>query len=218
MQRRGAVLASGHAAKRQGLKAIAITEHVNSQSEWYPQFVANVLAEREQESQLQVYYGIEAAARDYRGGLKADPAVHGAELVLGVVHRYPKEEGGFWNFDELTLADAVDLEQRALTGLAANRCIDVLGHPGGVTYRKFGAFPVDWLEPIFCTARDNGIAVELNTKYIWDMEGLLALLRRVDPIVSLGSDAHCAEDVGSNWNLLSAHLRSRPAWPVSRPS
>ena len=197
-----------HAAKARGLQAIAITEHVNSQSDWYPRFVADVRAQREQEIDLEIYYGVEVAACDYRGGLKADLANHEAELVLGVVHRCPKETGGFWSFDELTAADAIELELRALTGLASNRKIDVLGHPGGVAYKKFGTYPVDWLEPIFRTARDHGIAVELNTKYVWDMPGMLALLRRVDPLVSFGSDAHCAGDVGSNCGTLRAYMET----------
>ena len=196
------------AAKATGLQAIAITEHVNSQSGWYPQFVAEVMAQREREDALEVFYGVEVAACDYRGGLKADLSLHEAELVLGVVHRCPKETGGFWSFDELTAADAIELELRALAGLAGSGQIGVLGHPGGVAFKKYGAYPVDWLEPAFRTARDHGIAVELNTKYVWDMPGMLALLRRVDPLVSFGSDAHCAGDVGSNCGTLRAYMET----------
>ena len=196
------------AAKATGLQAIAITEHVNSQSGWYPQFVAEVMAQREREDALEIFYGVEVAACDYRGGLKADLSLHEAELVLGVVHRCPKETGGFWSFDELTAADAIELELRALAGLAGSGQIGVLGHPGGVAFKKYGAYPVDWLEPAFRTARDHGIAVELNTKYVWDMPGMLALLRRVDPLVSFGSDAHCAGDVGSNCGTLRAYMET----------
>ena len=112
------------AARAGGLQAIAITEHVNSQSDWYARFVAEVMAQREGVSGLEVFYGVEVAASDYRGGLKADLANHEAELVLGVVHRCPKETGGFWSFDELTASDAIELELRALAGLAGNRKID----------------------------------------------------------------------------------------------
>lgn len=193
------------AARAKGLRAIAITEHVNRQSDWYPRFVAEVRAQREHEVDLEIYYGVEVAACDYRGGLKADLADHEAELVLGVVHRCPKETGGFWSFDELTASDAIELELRALTGLACNRKINVLGHPGGVAFKKYGAYPVDWLEPVFRTAREHGLAVELNTKYVWDLAGMLALLRRVDPLVSFGSDAHCAGEVGANCGTLRAN-------------
>jgi len=197
------------AARAKSLRAIAITEHVNGQSDWYPQFVAEVAAQRKYADGLEVYYGVEVAACDYRGGLKADLALHEAELVLGVVHRCPKETGGFWSFDELTASDAIELELRALAGLAGNRRIDVLGHPGGVAYKKYGAYPVEWLEPIFRTAREHGVAVELNTKYVWDMAGMLALLRRVDPLVSFGSDAHRSGEVGANCSALRAYQESR---------
>ena len=45
-------------------------------------------------------------------------------------------------------------------------------------------------------------------KYVWDMPGMLALLRRVDPLVSFGSDAHCAGDVGSNCGTLRAYMET----------
>jgi len=187
------------AAADKGLQAIAITEHVNAGSAWYQDFVADVKAARRGTPDVSVYFGAEIAAADYRGGMKADRAQLEAELVLGVVHRLPKQDGsGFWNFEELTRPDAIELEMRALTGLATNGSIDVLGHPGGTVSKKFGAFPVEWMESAFCAAREHGVAVELNTKYVWDPAGMLALLRRVDPLVSFGSDAHSAAEVGSN--------------------
>lgn len=198
-------------ARSRGLQAIAITEHVNAGSAWFPAFAAEVKAERADCGELAVYFGAEIAAADYRGGLKADPARLGAEIVLGVVHRYPRENAdGFWAFDELKAEDAIALELRALTGLAANPSIDVLGHPGGTAFKKFGAFPVEWMEPAFAAAREHGIAVEINTKYLWDPAGMLALLRRVDPAISLGSDAHRAGDVGMNIPLLLPHFSRAP--------
>lgn len=187
------MVAAAHSA---GLQAIAITEHVNASSTWYPEFVAEVKVERSRQSQVDVFFGAEIAAADYRGRLKADGQSLEAEIILGVVHRYPKNNGSdFWAFDELSAADAVELELRALLGLASNPDIDVLGHPGGTAFRRFGEFPIEWLEPAFCAARDAGIAVELNSKYLWDVPGMLALLRRVDPLVSIGSDAHHAAEV-----------------------
>ncbi|HEV7868775.1 MAG TPA: PHP domain-containing protein [Chthoniobacteraceae bacterium] len=205
------------AADAKSLRAMAITEHVNSQSAWYPEFVAEVKAERQRSGDVAVYFGAEIAAADYRGGLKADPSQLEAELILGVVHRLPKEDGsGFWSFDELRAEDAIELEIRALTGLASNRQIDVIGHPGGIAFKKFGAFPVEWMEPVFCAAREHGIAVELNTKYLWDLAGMLALLRRVDPLVSFGSDAHEATEVGSNFTSLRG-ASAQPRISLSTP-
>ncbi len=120
-----------------------------------------------------------------------------------MVHRLPKRDGsGFWNFDQLTRDDAIELELAALLALATNREIDVIGHPGGTAFSKFGAFPVKWLEPVFRAAREHEVAVELNSKYAWDLDGFVDLLRRAGPMVSLGSDAHDASAVGAN--ILSA--------------
>ena len=190
------------AARARKLKAIAITEHFNEQSTWYPDFVAQMKELRQHERDLEVYFGVEAAARDYRGGLKAEPGPADAELVLGVVHSYPKEEGGFWSFANVTPAQGLDMEIRALIGLTNNERVDVIGHPGGTTYRKFGAFPVERLEPVFRAAKERGKAIELNTKYMWDLPGYLHLLWRINPVVSFGSDAHSANDVGVNYTGL----------------
>lgn len=193
------------AAKAKGLRAIAITEHVNEQSRWYPEFVSEVKDARRTEAGIAIYFGAEIAAADFKGNLKVNPATLEAELLLGVVHRYPRRDGsGFWAFDQLTLADAVELELKALTALTSNSHIHVLGHPGGTTYKKFGAFPVEWLEPVFCAAREAGIAVELNTKYLWDANGMLALLQRVNPLVSFGSDAHHAREIGLNCSFMKS--------------
>lgn len=204
------------AAIARDLEAIAITEHVNETSHWYPRFVAQVRAEREREANVAVYFGAEIASADYRGGLKADPARLGAELVVGVVHRLPKQDGsGFWVFEELHPDDAVDLEIKALEGLAGNRSVDVIGHPGGTSFGKFGPFPVERLEPVFRAAREHEIAIELNTKYIWDRAGMLALLRRIGPLVSFASDAHEAGEVGSTLESMR-QLNGEFAMPAAK--
>lgn len=193
-------------AQARSLDAIAITEHVNASSAWYPRFVEQVRAERAGYKDLEVYFGAEIAAADYDGGLKTDPAGMETEILVGVVHRFPKRDGnGFWKFDQLTRDDAIELEIAALIGLATNPHISVIGHPGGTAASKYGAFPVDWLEPVFRRASEHDIAVELNSHYLWDLDGLIELLRRVDPLVSFGSDAHEASQVGLNLRLLSKH-------------
>ncbi len=201
------------AAEAKGLSGIALTAHVNAESVWYRAFVEEVVAQRAR-SPLPVYFGAEVAAADYDGGLKADPGRLQAELLLGVVHRFPKLHGrGFLEFDQIKAEDAAELEICALHGLTTNRHIDVLAHPGGTTFTKFGPFPVEWLEEVFCEARDNDIAVELNTKYAWDLEGIIELLRRVDPLVSLGSDAQSANQLGTHIATLQAcNAKEAPAF------
>ncbi len=187
------------AAKRLSLNAIAITEHINDTSSYFENFRSEV-GKLRQDVDLEIFHGMEISIRDYIGTLRTSMAPkEEAEIILGVVHSYPKTSGGYYRFGELTPATALSCELKGLMGLAKNLSIDVIGHPGGTYLNKFGPFPVDLLRPIFQTARDNGIAIELNTKYSWDMKSFIDLLNDIKPLVSFGSDAHQAADVGSNY-------------------
>jgi putative hydrolase len=200
------------AAVGKRLSAIAITEHLNFDSTYYPSFVAETVRAREDcPAPLEIYYGIEVAVCDYEGGLKTHMDVRReAEWVIGTVHSYPEEEGGgFLRWRDLTRDQALDAELRALDGLASNRSIDVIGHPGGTYFLRYGGFPVELMEPMFRKAKANGIAVELNARYLWDLEGMIELLASVDPIVSLGSDAHHATDVGTVYEAVHCFLARR---------
>ena len=132
-----------------------------------------------------------------------------AEWVIGTVHTYPKDGGGFLSFKDLTRDEALRAELRALNGLASNPSIDVIGHPGGTYFKRYGGFPVELMEPMFRKAKANGIAVELNGRYLWDLEGMIELLASVDPLVSLGSDAHDASEVGTAYDKVHQWLERR---------
>jgi len=187
------------AAERLPLKAIAITEHINDTSGYFENFRSEVCKLR-QDVDIEIFYGMEISIRDYTGALRTSMMPkEEAEIILGVVHSYPKTSGGYYRFGELTPDTALSCELNGLMGLANNLSIDVIGHPGGTYLNKFGPFPVELLKPIFETARDNGIAIELNTKYSWDMKSFIDLLNDTKPLVSFGSDAHQAADVGSNY-------------------
>lgn len=187
------------AAERLSLNAIAITEHINDTSSYFENF-RNEVCKLRQEVDIEIFYGMEISIQDYTGALRTSMIPkEEAEIILGVVHSYPKTSGGYYRFRELTPNTALSCELNGLMSLANNLSIDVIGHPGGTYLNKFGPFPVELLKPIFETARDNGIAIELNTKYSWDMKSFIDLLNDIKPLVSFGSDAHQAADVGSNY-------------------
>lgn len=198
------------AAIKSGLRAIAITEHVNEQSDYYQSFMNEIRHLKHTDLGIFLYYGLEVSIADYRGHLRTSLKKNAdTELFLGVVHSYPKDGGGFYRFADLSRDQALECELRGLTSLANNPSIDVIGHPGGTFYKKFGGFPVQLMAPAFRLAKQNGIAVELNTTYLWDLGGLLDLLFDINPILSFGSDAHCSDDVGSNYKQLLIHDSQR---------
>ena len=202
---RSSVAAMIAAAKEKRLQAIAITEHINFESTYYADFVAELTALRSAETDIEIYYGIEAAVYDYSGNVKTHlDTKRDAEWCLGVVHSYPKETGGFHSFKQLTQEQALDLEIRGLEALATNPRIDVIGHPGGTYFLRWGGFPVTRMRRAFEIAKRNGIAVELSGRYLWDLPGMLEMLKDVDPLVQIGSDAHEAGEVGIAYDKVSA--------------
>ena len=197
-------------ARLRNLDAIAITEHVNSSSTYYPAFREEVIRVRRKFNDVEVFYGIEVSIADYKGGLRTTlRRPEDTELVLGVVHSYPKANGGYHNFSDLSPQQALACEIDGLTALAANPLVDIIGHPGGTYFRKFGSFPVVYMEPAFRLAAKTGVAIEVNTSYLWDLDGLLDLLEATNPLISFGSDAHTADDVGTNCIRLQH-------WPKNR--
>lgn len=190
------------------LQAIAITEHVGYESAWFPDFVNEVEIIRNPELPLELYHGAEVSVWDYDGTLKtSDEILEQAEIVIGVVHRYPNPRGGLLSFDGLGREEALELELRASESITQNKRVDIWGHPGGTFFRKFGAFDVGLLAPAIRNAKAHDIVVEINAKYIWDMAGFFELLQEINPMVSIGSDAHGVEELARTHNALTQFFK-----------
>lgn len=184
-------------AETLGLEEIAFTEHVRRQSTYFPSFAASVQAARAATA-VTVYTGIEAKAEDEKGTLDApDDALATAELVLGSVHRFPLGDGRFIHAREFDYAEAARRERALALGLVRSAPIHVLSHPGGMCLSAFGTFPAEYFEELMRAALERGIAIEINTSYTKDLDAFLALCRRVNPLVSVGSDVHRLDDLGT---------------------
>lgn len=82
----------------------------------------------------------------------------------------------------------------------------MLAHPGGMSLRYGDGFPDESFLELAETAKAAGIAIELNASYLKDFGRLVPLLRRVDPAVSVGSDAHDLDQLGAARDRLRALL------------
>jgi putative hydrolase len=192
------------AALQKGLKSIAFTEHVRKTSSWFDAFVDEVERLAEKEPGLEILCGIEAKALDYDGNLDAtDNMIHKSKIVLGSVHRYPSICGGYLTFQELSSSEAAKIEFRLACGLLRNPYVDVLAHPGGTFEKNFpDLFPEEYLQIIIQIANEQGKAVEINSSYLKDHLRFFRLCAGLNPLISLGSDAHSAAEVGSVLGLI----------------
>lgn len=188
-----------------GLGEIAFTEHVRSQSTYFPAFAEEVKRLREPVSGLQIYVGVEAKACDADGSLDASPDVLDAcEIVLGSVHRFPTRDGALVSVKALLYEDAAQTEFSLSLGLLRHAPIDVLAHPGGMCLRAFGKFPEDHLRTLMEVSLERGIAFEINSSYHGDLEVVTRLCGEVNPVVSIGSDVHRLAELGRCRDMLRA--------------
>jgi len=199
------------AASAAGLALVAFTEHVRRGIDWFDRFYSEVRREACAYPAMRILIGIEAKAYDLSGGLDADAATLAqAEVVLGACHNYPDGRDGFVAASDLTAARAAELEFQALWELLDHPELDVLAHPGALTRRHFGTFPEEGLRLLIWKAARNGRAVELNGEYTppEEFERMLDWCRQEGAWVSLGSNAHHADEVGRIGRILREYAHA----------
>lgn len=195
------------AASAAGLAAIAFTEHVRRETDWFTEFVSDVRCAAGRYPHLRVYAGCETKAMDRQGTLDLTPEIlESSEIVLGSVHRFPDGKGGFLDFRELGTEQMAEMEFQLAMGLVRNAPIDVLAHPGGMYERRHGVFPRGYFRELMRATLERPVAIEINSSYLRDVEGYLRLCEEINPYVSIGSDAHklselghCRDTIGKHW-------------------
>ncbi|OAP39790.1 histidinol-phosphatase [Sinorhizobium glycinis] len=184
-------------ARERGLGALAFTEHVREDTAWFGDFREEVLSAARDFDDLQVFVGCETKAMDADGRLDVSQRVLDAcDIVLGVVHRLQDGRGGYLDFGQLSFEQTADIEFQLSIGMVRNAPIDVLGHPGGMSLRRHGRFPEEYFRAMMMATLERQIAIEINSSYLADMPAFLALCEEVNPLVSVGSDAHRLEQLG----------------------
>jgi len=193
------------AAKIVKLKAIAFTEHVDSYSKWFDDFKKRIDGLKDNK-ELIIYCGIESAVKDLKGTLKATKKmIYDSEIVVGVVHRYPDRNGGLTSLEEIqnfNTRKAAEIEFELCIALLNNKYVDVLGHPFGVYSRIFHRFPEEYYEKILIESLKKEKIIEINTKYILEVDRVFKLLKRINPYVSIGSDAHSTEEIARSFSMI----------------
>lgn len=215
--------AMAQAAVDAGLDELCLTDHCDLLTgdgkpdlsfDWAPVEEQLALARPQFEGRLPLRMGLEL------GEAWEDPAAAARivshpelDFVIGSVHNRSRGAGGhdfyFTNYDcEATCYAALDEYFACMEALAGLDCYDVLGHViyplrymnerdgNHVTLDRY----TDQIRAILRTVADKGKGIEVNTcrgKNIRDWRPILALYKDCGgELLTLGSDAHCPEDVG----------------------
>lgn len=179
------------------LVEVAVVDHVRRDSGYVADYVREV-RDVSASTGLPMLAGIETKVADQAGSLDVSaPQVEAADLVVASVHRFPL--GGRLVYpSELAAEECREVEYRLTMAALESGGFDVMGHPGGMSMRATGAFPLRWYADIIRACADSGVAFELNAAYHAGVESALAphLVERGCP-VSLGSDAHDVGTIGA---------------------
>jgi len=221
-------------AERKGLSEIGFADHfplemlgctpenqVSMRADELEEYLADVRAIRDRAA-IPVRLGIEV---DYLPGCEAITgellAAYSFDYVIGSIHFLDN-----WDFthpgqvERYKMADIDALYEEYFTAvgqLAESGLFDIIGHLDVV--KKFAFFPQrSWdslMRKTCATLSGSGICVELNTSgwrapvnEAYPSEAFLKLCREMQIPVTLGSDAHCPQDVGRDLNRARTMLHS----------
>lgn len=187
-----------------GLNKIAFTEHVRKDTDWFDGFADSVKEIASHYPSVEVIVGAETKVLDKYGNLDiTDRILYRSEIILGSVHRLPDGKGGFLNFSDLSPLELAEIEFELSLGMLEKSPINVLSHPGGMYSSRYGGFPMKYFRELMKASKAKNKAIELNSRYIKNTYDFLIACGKIDPLISIGSDAHKAENVGDCTKLLS---------------
>jgi putative hydrolase len=182
-------------AAEQQLRLFVLTDHVRRETDWFPAFAAEILAQP-YTAGLDVGIGCEAKILDRTGALDVTDAIRAAcDLVLASVHGIPVA-GRFVKPRDLPPAELEKAERELALSVLSNGTADVLAHPMGMFQSTTRTFPHASMAALVEAAAASDVAIEISSSYLVDVPAFLELCERHNPVVSIGSDAHGVEDVG----------------------
>jgi putative hydrolase len=182
-----------------GLEVYALTEHVRTSAQkWWPQYVEDIKKSRKGRK-LKVLIGMEANAIGTHGNVDVtNEMARDAEFVIGSVHGY-YHDNNWEKIPDGTLPASVALEYEIekTLGLCQNKLITTIGHPLKLYEKFYGAVPEEAIRRVVKFAKENGKALELTQFYMKYPEQYLKLYKEYNVFISLGSNAHKKEGLGS---------------------
>lgn len=193
------IRAMAEAAQAAHLDDMLFSEHVRRTSTYHAGFAAEVRAL--DLPGLAAYVGAEAKILDLEGTLDCPPEVYArCDAVIGSVHSAPPgADGTPRRWSALAAAEAAALELALGLAIVRGSRAHILGHPMGICISRLGLLPWDELRQLAAACREHGKAFELNARYCADTAAWIAIAQEAGCMVSIGSDAHHPDAVGSGW-------------------
>ena len=199
------------AAQTSGLKWIIFSEHNRKNSEYsYKEFCKEIEAKSRIYKNITLIKGAECKIKNFNGELDiSEEAIYFSDIITGVVHRFPGEKGNILkkptkSFTDLQKIDALNIEKELMLEGIKSKSFSILGHPFGMTIRRFGLIPsIENFEELMIECKKNNIIFEVNYKYHYAIiSTLVSLLQSIKTKWTIGSNSHSCQELKNSWNQI----------------
>ena len=187
-------------AKEMGLTHVAVTEHADDRSAWYPDYIRQRSSMHRHADPVQLYFGAEVRLADAGGRLNMSAErLSQVDFVVGVLHRYPCPGGDISDPRRISKERAQELDFSLSMALVANPAFHVFGHPGGMYAAHFDTYDPVLMDRLLTCAVEHDKVVEINgsERYRAATRHVLAFCLQHDVMISIGSDAHSIAELGT---------------------
>ena len=186
---------------------ILFSEHSRKSSkEWFDQFSKEVRSL--DDTKCIALVGTEVKILDLYGNLDLNNKIKNkSDIIMASVHRFPGEEDGIFSLKNKNTYkfknEAIKLEEGLMEAALFNKNVDILGHPFGMSIKRFKKFPKksDFKNIIKKCSKMNKV-FEINSHYHSEVKWLLKTCIKYNTKVSLGSNAHSVKEVGQIYKLI----------------
>ena len=183
---------------KEGLTSILFSEHARKTSiDWFSKFANEIRSLPP--SPCKALVGVETKIIDFNGELDSnDKIIAECDLVMASVHRFPGEKNMDRMCSNIDKKEALKIELNLSLGVLENEQVYILGHPFGMSIRRFDIYPTedDFIE-IIKKAAKTGTAIEINSHYHNNLWEIIDWCNEYGALISLGSNAHSIDEVGN---------------------
>ena len=182
-----------------GLDYILYSEHSRrSSKKWFKTFAKEVRSLKKKK--CVPFVGTEVKVLNFKGDLDISKSNYKlCDLVMASVHRFPGEKEIRRN-NKFLVKDknkAVNTEFKLLIAACKNKKTDILGHPFGMSIKRFKIMPkISFFEKVIKCAKRNNKVFEINLHYHKKIyKKLIKLCLKNNCFMSFGSNAHHIKDI-----------------------
>ena len=183
------------------LETILFSEHSRSSSKnWFNKFSKEVKKNQNKKKRCMLLVGTEVKIKDFDGNLDINKSIRKkCDLVMASVHRFPGEKGNILKKKPLLSKNkAIEIEYKLSIKAIRKSKFDILGHPFGMSIKRFKAKP-SWMlfKKMIRECKKNKKIFEINFHYHRNYKKLIDECIKNGTLFSLGSNAHSRKELGS---------------------